>query len=432
MADSALTRAINWLTRNQTFDGSYGPYFEGQTAAAVFALWLANSTSPNAALGISYLTRQLENSSSWFWGSYGEADVPGEILHSLAATQSLKHIQNITPVSAGLLQFQQANGGFQGYYDASRSQTVTTSVDTAESLWGLIDAKTIGDKNQSSASSYLLSLQNGDGSFNLTQSIRADPIYSLGPDPASITALATLALKSAGFNICSTPVEKALSFLSSMAGSNFDGPGHLYAAALTTMTFTVYYRLDDASKALAYLVSQQNSDGGFRDMARGQGSNALDTGWAGVALQFSSYWNSRVESIDHVPIAKFNFSPREPVEAATVSFDASKSSDPDNDCLVYSWAFGDGIYSSGVNPTHAYTRTGNFTVTLTIEELGTAQPLSNTTWQTLEVQPAAVQASPAPAQPVPLLIIVPLAVVMVLLTGTLLLVRKRRGPLTQA
>ena len=49
-----------------------------------------------------------------------------------------------------------------------------------------------------------------------------------------------------------------------------------------------------------------------------------------------------------------------------VTFDGSKSSDPQNEALSYSWNFGDNTTGTGVSPTHIYTMAGSYTVTLTV------------------------------------------------------------------
>jgi outer membrane protein assembly factor BamB len=50
-----------------------------------------------------------------------------------------------------------------------------------------------------------------------------------------------------------------------------------------------------------------------------------------------------------------------------VQFDGSGSYDPDGNITIYEWDFGDGSpHGSGVNPTHTYNTTGNYTVTLTV------------------------------------------------------------------
>jgi PKD repeat protein len=50
------------------------------------------------------------------------------------------------------------------------------------------------------------------------------------------------------------------------------------------------------------------------------------------------------------------------------TFDGSFSSDADNDTLQYTWDFGDGTTANGVKVTHAYKKSGNYTVTLTVDD----------------------------------------------------------------
>ncbi len=68
------------------------------------------------------------------------------------------------------------------------------------------------------------------------------------------------------------------------------------------------------------------------------------------------------------PTASFTATPTSGDVALLVSFDASGSSDPENDPLTYNWAFGDGGTGTGVSPTHTYTTGGIFTVTLTVSD----------------------------------------------------------------
>lgn len=52
----------------------------------------------------------------------------------------------------------------------------------------------------------------------------------------------------------------------------------------------------------------------------------------------------------------------------TVTFDASSSFDPDGDILKCTWLFGDGAVSDETTPTHTYSNSGSFTVTLIVED----------------------------------------------------------------
>ena len=290
---SAIGSALEWLRSNQSSTGSYGDYFEHWTAAAAYALWLNDSRSPKAALSYSWLALQLNGSSSWFWGRYGEADVPGAMLHSVAASQNLDMI-NLTGVSSRLLEFQEPEGGFRGYFDpgvGQYGQNVASTADTAMALWGLAEARTVNASSRQAAIDYLISLQNSGGSFNLTKTVVSDPIYSHAPEPVSITALALLALKAASYT--NNPhVTKALDFLTTATSKNFTNSntteGHVYSASLTDLALNAFGRTVEASTVTSFMLSHQNADGGFGDSIRFSGtSNALDTGWAGVALQLA-------------------------------------------------------------------------------------------------------------------------------------------------
>ena len=285
---SALGSALQWLSANQSSTGSYGSYFEHWTAAAAYALWLNNSQSQKAALSYLLLAEQLNSSASWFWGEYGEADVPGAMLGSIAASHNLARV-NLTGVSYRLSQFQAPNGGFRGYYDSTAGEGVTSSVDTAMALWGLAQAGAMNFSAQQLAVGYLFSLQNPDGSFNLTETVASDPIYSHAPESVSLTALSVLALGAAFVETSDTRLERGLDFLGNSVSENFTGTdvgGHVYAASLTALALDAYGKKAEASRLIPFIISNQNTDGGFADSSRlSAQSNALDTGWASIALQ---------------------------------------------------------------------------------------------------------------------------------------------------
>ena len=287
--NDAISVAINWLMLHQQSDGSYGSFTEPQTAPAAYAMWIRLQDSTKVVLSYNWLKNQLQNSTTWFWGGGGnlaEADIPGEILYTFSQSQNL-HMLNLLPgVTTNLTKFQQTNGGFLGYFDTASNKQVTSSVDTAMALLGLVSSNSIPATKEQSAVNYLLSLQNPDGSFNLTKTLRSNSLYSLGPEPISITALVTLALKEASISPRNSTIISALNYLIASASANFSG--HVYAAALSLLVFSGFSDTSEATVADSFILQQQNSDGGFRDTVRSStGSNALDTGWAATALQLS-------------------------------------------------------------------------------------------------------------------------------------------------
>ncbi len=396
---SEVGAALRWLSAHEYANGSYGQYLEGQAAAAAYALSLNDSESRYSASSYSYLAGQLEDPTNFLWF---ESDVPGEVLFSLTMTGHLGLLHDVSGVSSRLLQLQESTGGFEGYYNTTTMQTVTSSVDTAMALWGLSNAQAMPADSRTAAVKYLLTLQNPDGSFNLAHNGVADPVYSLGPDRTSITALVALSLRDNGFNSRDSSILKALDFLAEATSLGFNGQGHVYDAALSTLAFLQYYHPREAANALEYLIQQQNSDGGFGDVSRYTlGSNALDTGWASVALQFGISQSVIARgAVNRPPTAKFSFNPEEPKNGTVVSFDATHSSDLDNDSLSYAWTFGDGGSASGLRVAHVYSRSGVYTVTLTVTDSGVnPDSLLNTAWLKITVQQSSAPAKAASSPP---------------------------------
>ena len=61
---------------------------------------------------------------------------------------------------------------------------------------------------------------------------------------------------------------------------------------------------------------------------------------------------------------------------AVAVFDASLSSDPNGNQLIYHWDFGDGYSNGGINITHAYKNSGTYTVTLTVSDIEDSTSIS--------------------------------------------------------
>ncbi len=68
------------------------------------------------------------------------------------------------------------------------------------------------------------------------------------------------------------------------------------------------------------------------------------------------------------PIARRQISKTQAKVGEVITFDASQSSDPDGQIVQYHWDFGDNSTSTQMIATHAYTRAGNFSPTLTVTD----------------------------------------------------------------
>jgi len=123
-------------------------------------------------------------------------------------------------------------------------------------------------------------------------------------------------------------------------------------------------------------------------------------------LYFADFNGGGIYRIDYFaantpPIARFTASPSSGNAPLVVQFDASSSSDPDGDNLVFAWDLdGDGVFddSSQVNPSFTYTLGGSYGVQLRVTDDGSPAQ-SDTEQQTISVNnlpPVAEIVSPAP------------------------------------
>ena len=67
------------------------------------------------------------------------------------------------------------------------------------------------------------------------------------------------------------------------------------------------------------------------------------------------------------PIAEAN-GPYSVIRGENITFDSTGSYDPDGTIINYIWSFGDSNQSYNPNPVHSYTKSGIYTITLTIED----------------------------------------------------------------
>lgn len=72
--------------------------------------------------------------------------------------------------------------------------------------------------------------------------------------------------------------------------------------------------------------------------------------------------------LDAPPVAKFTVDPTSGEVGTKFRFDASASSDLEGTIAGYKWMFGDGSTGQGKVATHAYTKEGTYSITLTVKD----------------------------------------------------------------
>lgn len=73
-------------------------------------------------------------------------------------------------------------------------------------------------------------------------------------------------------------------------------------------------------------------------------------------------------TLNESPIALFSYAPHEPKMGDEITLDASQSYDPDGKIEEYEWNFGDGSKAKGVLVKYSYSKSGTFTVKLTVTD----------------------------------------------------------------
>ena len=88
--------------------------------------------------------------------------------------------------------------------------------------------------------------------------------------------------------------------------------------------------------------------------------------WANDTSNNSVKSGLRKFVIAYKPDATFTFTPQNPTDLDTITFNGSSSSDPDGYITNYTWNFGDGSYAYTAVTAHKYSADGTYTVTLTV------------------------------------------------------------------
>ena len=102
----------------------------------------------------------------------------------------------------------------------------------------------------------------------------------------------------------------------------------------------------------------------FWNAKKGMIERLIDTGGSqSLMIQLVDWRHEEKENIP--PVARIKYSPEQPKVGSNIFFE-SDSTDEDGTIVSWHWDFGDGTTSNQQNPTHKYTKAGEYTVTLTV------------------------------------------------------------------
>lgn len=101
-----------------------------------------------------------------------------------------------------------------------------------------------------------------------------------------------------------------------------------------------------------------------------QGRSDCCQGWGMLGgtnhrhLDITFQWVEGEPPANEPPVATF----RHDASGLQVSFDAQESHDPDGSIVAYAWDFGDGTMGTGQTPSHTFSASGSYPVTLTVTD----------------------------------------------------------------
>lgn len=303
---------VTFLQGKQLPDGSFGAW-SPYTSFAVLGLAGVEGNSSSVYSAQRFLEAELAKNDSFMWS---EADEVGAALYAMENYS----FENRPAIEQRLSTMQQLSGGFKGWW--TESGTVEDSVNTAFALLG---HASLNASQKNAATTYLLALQNADGSFNHSASISSTSLSTLGPDKTSTTALALFALSKVGFTASNASISSALTFLKTSAETCFEGS---YSSALAALAFTQFDETAYAGAASSHLKTLQNaSTGGYSDIHRfSTQANAIDSGIALRALSLNLTTNATCSPANSTPSLSLTASPSVALNgsAVLISLNASK------------------------------------------------------------------------------------------------------------
>ena len=140
-------------------------------------------------------------------------------------------------------------------------------------------------------------------------------------------------------------------------------PGAYYVVNRTSSTIALGL---SGTLTLTDPNSQKVDQTKFNDMEAETSWSRFGNDWNLTSLITKGVENS-MKRPNHAPIARLT-SVKNATTGTVVLFSSEDSTDQDGDVLQYLWEFGDGSQSNDANPSHAFTQSGSYPVTLTVRD----------------------------------------------------------------
>ncbi|MEM3566346.1 MAG: PKD domain-containing protein [Candidatus Bathyarchaeia archaeon] len=185
-------------------------------------------------------------------------------------------------------------------------------------------------------------------------------------------------------------------------------PNHIFAGRTFATVTPIIDNIRGYIKHTATLVGDQYVNGSgilckitFKVIGKGVSNINFSRPYGGETF----LWDYNLELIDAdiidgyfanaaPPTAYFDFSPRSPVVNEEITFNASKSYDPDGTIVSYNWSFGDGGTATGQIATHKYSSPGTYIVSLKVTDNDGLTDMETKEITVYEYKPARLYVNP--------------------------------------